>query len=195
MICDYLANCSGVFDRDGSQTLYLFIDVKTDGQTTWPAVVQALEPLREKGWLTNVNGTTITKGPVTVVGTGISSRDKTLICTGNTPLNQVLGASSRDYFFDAPLGSLNSTFTPSVSPIASGDYAVLVGWDGRTAVNDTIRQKISTIVQQTHTAGLLTRFWDIPLYPIYARNAVWSALLEQESDLLNADDLKAASEF
>ncbi len=36
---------NGVFDTDGSQTLYLFVDVKTDGPTTWPYVVRALEPL------------------------------------------------------------------------------------------------------------------------------------------------------
>ena len=61
---------SGVFDRDGGQTLYLFVDVKTDGLTTWPYVVQALQPLREKGWLSRVNGTSVIKGPITVVGTG-----------------------------------------------------------------------------------------------------------------------------
>jgi len=35
----------GVFDTDSSQTLYLFVDVKTNGPTTWPYVVKALEPL------------------------------------------------------------------------------------------------------------------------------------------------------
>ena len=36
---------NGVFDTNGAQTLYLFVDVKTDGLTTWPYVVKALEPL------------------------------------------------------------------------------------------------------------------------------------------------------
>ena len=36
---------NGVFDTDSMQTLYLFIDVKTDGPVTWPSVVRALEPL------------------------------------------------------------------------------------------------------------------------------------------------------
>jgi hypothetical protein len=173
--------------------LYLFVDVKTDGQSTWPSVVQALQPLRAQGWLTKVNGSTVTKGPITVVGTGLASM--TIIDIGNTPLNQILAASTRDYFFDAPLGHLNSTFTPAVSPIASGDYEVLVGWDGKTAVNDTVRRNISTIVQQAHSAGLMTRFWDTPLYPIYARDAVWQVLFEEGSDLLNGDDLLAASSF
>ena len=69
---DIVPNFSGVFDRDSTQTLYLFVDVKTEGTTTWPAVVDALEPLRSNGWLTKVNGTTVTKGPITVVGTGLN---------------------------------------------------------------------------------------------------------------------------
>ena len=36
---------NGVFDTLGTQTLYLFVDVKTDGPTTWPYVVRALQPL------------------------------------------------------------------------------------------------------------------------------------------------------
>lgn len=36
---------NGVFDTNGAQTLYLFVDVKTTGITTWPFVVKALEPL------------------------------------------------------------------------------------------------------------------------------------------------------
>jgi hypothetical protein len=91
------------------------------------------------------------------------------------------------------LGSLNSTFTPSLSPIASGNYEALVGWNGRIPPNDTIRQKVATQIQEAHHAGLLTRYWNTPLYPIYARDAVFRMLLEQGSDLLNADDLEAAA--
>ena len=36
---------NGVFDTDSSQTLYLFVCVKTDGPTTWPYVVKALQSL------------------------------------------------------------------------------------------------------------------------------------------------------
>ena len=39
------ATKNGVFDTDVAQTLYLFVDVKTDGALTWPYVVRALEPL------------------------------------------------------------------------------------------------------------------------------------------------------
>jgi hypothetical protein len=36
---------NGVFDTNGGQTLYLFVDAKTDGASTWPVVVKALDPL------------------------------------------------------------------------------------------------------------------------------------------------------
>lgn len=61
---------NGVYDTNGAQTLYLFVDVKTDGEMTWPYVVKALQPLRSAGYLTTYNGTAITPGPVTVIGTG-----------------------------------------------------------------------------------------------------------------------------
>jgi len=76
---------NGVYDTAGGQTLYLFVDLKTAGATTFPAVVKALQPLRDAGYLTTFNGTGVTQGPVTVIG------------TGNTPLNQVQGVSPRDY--------------------------------------------------------------------------------------------------
>lgn len=58
---------NGVFDTDSSQTLYLYVDVKTDGERTFPYVVRELEPLRAAGYLTTWNGTGVTPGPVTVM--------------------------------------------------------------------------------------------------------------------------------
>jgi hypothetical protein len=65
-----------------------------------------------------VNATTFTSGAVTVIG------------TGNTPLNLVQPVTDRDYFWDAPIPTLNSTFsniTSLVSPIASADFAAVFG--------------------------------------------------------------------
>lgn len=79
-------------------------------------VVKALQPLRDAGYLTKYNGTTVAWGAVTVIG------------TGNTPLNLVSGVNNRDYFWDAPLALLDSTYnniTSSISPIASKQVAEL----------------------------------------------------------------------
>lgn len=177
---------NGVFDTDSSQTLYLFVDVKTDGPTTWPSVVQALAPLRAGGWLTTLSNGTVTSGAITVVG------------TGNTPLNQVQGVSPRDYFYDGPLAELNGTFsniTSDVSPIASTDFGAVFGTVRATSLNDTqlalLRQQITT----AHDKGIFVRYWDQPAWPISTRNGIWRQLYNEGADLINADDIVSAAGF
>ncbi|OJJ51193.1 hypothetical protein ASPZODRAFT_127219 [Penicilliopsis zonata CBS 506.65] len=85
----------GVFDTAPTQTLVLLIDFKTDGAATWPALVDQLTPLRERGYLTYFDGGKVIPGPITVVG------------TGNAPFDLLMANSTyRDVFFDAPLDML-----------------------------------------------------------------------------------------
>jgi hypothetical protein len=139
---------NGVFDGYSSQTLYLFVDVKTPGETTWPYVVQGLQPLRDAGYLTTYDGTGVTPGAVTVIG------------TGNTPLDQIQNQKFRDYFYDAPLPLLETTFssiTSDVSPIASTDFAAAFGTVNGAKFNST---QLATLRSQIATAkrkGILTR--------------------------------------
>ena len=177
---------NGVFDTDSGQTLYLFIDLKTEGESTWPVVVEALGPLRDAGFLTTWNGTGITKGAVTVIG------------TGNTPLDQIQPVSQRDYFFDANLALLNSTqsnITASVSPIASTQFSKYIGEVEGSALNDTQLQILRGHLQVAKEKGIEGRYWDTPAYPISTRNGVWKTLIEEGVGLLNADDLAEAAGY
>lgn len=96
MLPDENTQPHGVFDTDPEQTLILLIDFKTSGSALWPHVQSALQPLREKNYLTRSNGTQITRGPITVVG------------TGNTPFDLVNSETNphHDVFFDAPLSEM-----------------------------------------------------------------------------------------
>ncbi|KAK7064150.1 alkaline phosphatase [Favolaschia claudopus] len=173
---------NGVFDTASSTPLQLLVDMKTDGPSTLPFVLYALQPLRERGYLTTCesNGT-CTQAPVVVVG------------TGNTPLAGVQALSPRDFFFDAPLTTLNSTFDITLSPIASTDYEVAVGWSGIGSINDTQLAAIKKFVGDAHSLNIRARFWDTPGWPISARNNVWKTLIDNGADWLNADDLEAAA--
>lgn len=179
----------GVFDGYSAQTLYLFVDVKTPGDQTWPFVVKALEPLRKAGYLSrveNASSTTITYGPVTVIG------------TGNTPLSKVQPVVPRDYFYDAPIPTLNSTFsniTSLVSPIASTDFAVQFGTIHNTSVsfNESQLALLRAQVAVAHKKGIKLRYWDQPAWPISLRNGVWKLLWDEGVDLINADDVAAAA--
>lgn len=127
------------------------MDVKTNGTTTWPYVVKALEPLRQGGWLTKYNGTGITNGTVTVIG------------TGNTPRDQVESQNNRDYFFDGPLSSLNSSansnITQFLSPIASTSFYQSFGWPKDGKLNDTALAKLRGQIASASSRGIGTRYW------------------------------------
>ncbi|RDW78162.1 hypothetical protein BP5796_06014 [Coleophoma crateriformis] len=215
---------NGVFDTSASQTLYLFVDVKTDGASTWPVVVKALEPLRQAGFLSSTNGTAFTSGAVTVIG------------TGNTPLNLVQPIESRDYFWDAvsytfvsfrlstlqlkttiplvvnslrafqlskandrqPIPTLNSTFsniTSLVSPIASTDFAAQFGSVLGNTFNSTQLALLRAQIATAHSKGIKVRYWDQPNWPLSTRNGLWKTLWAEGADLLNADDVVAAAEL
>lgn len=139
---------NGVFEGYSSQTLYLFIDVKTSGETTWPYVVQGLQPLRDAGYLTTFNGTGVTPGPVTVIG------------TGNAPLDQIQGKNFRDYFYDAPTHLLGTTFsniTADISPIASTGFAAVFGTISGNKFNSTQLATLRSQIATARSKGILTR--------------------------------------
>ena len=88
---------NGVFDTDPSQSLTLLIDFKTAGAALWPYVLSALQPLRDRQYLTYQNATDVIPGPITVIG------------TGNTPFDLLASKAtnpSGDIFFDAPLDEM-----------------------------------------------------------------------------------------
>lgn len=176
---------NGVYDTDSSRSLYLLIDVKTPGDETWPYVVDALQPLRDRGYLSYVNES----------DTRINSRQVTVIGTGVTPLNYLLERPNRDYFIDAPLAALNSTFVPTLSPLASTSLRTSIGWTGIMAASNTQLSNMTSLIEQAHSQGLAVRFWDNPTWPIFARNRVWRTFIDLGVDYINADDLDAATEM
>ncbi|KAJ5907089.1 uncharacterized protein N7473_004005 [Penicillium subrubescens] len=178
---------NGVWDTTPDQTLYFFIDVKTSGHETFQAVIEALEPLRIKGYLTTLQGgKTLTNGPVTIIG------------TGDTPLDMVAPVANRDYFFDAPLAHLNdakySDITGLVSPIASTNFEEAVGKitrDTDPILNDDQLKALRDQIATAKKRGIGARYWNTPSWPVRQRNLVWRTLFREGVALLNADDLDA----
>lgn len=91
----YNGTSHGVFDTDTEKSLTLLIDIKTGGTDTWLKVLEQLQPLREKGWLSYFENGVVHSRPITVVGTGNARFD---LLTKNP--------NYRDAFFDAPLETM-----------------------------------------------------------------------------------------
>lgn len=173
-----------IYITDPETPLVLLIDIKTDGAATWPPLMQQLEPLRDKGWLSNHNGTSPVTGPITVVG------------TGNTPFDMVLSNTARDVFFDAPLNHLSSSiYNTTNSYYASIALGAAIGrtWLGRLSAGQERTVDAQTQLAAQH--GLKARYWDTPAWPIAWRDRIWSDLLGHGAEVLNADDILAASRW
>ncbi|RYP79977.1 hypothetical protein DL769_002683 [Monosporascus sp. CRB-8-3] len=188
----------GVFDVDPEQSLTLLVDVKTDDATTWPRVLEQLEPLRSRGWLTYLEGGVVHERQVTVVG------------TGNAPFDPLTDKSvHRDTFFDAPLDSLwedpELPDTETVRPYdrydrtnsfyASTNFKEAIGPISHGALSEDQLRTIRGHVKGAHSRGLKARYWGTPNWPIALRNNLWHTLVTEGVDILNVDDVHAASEL
>lgn len=181
---------NGVFETKPAVSLTLLIDVKSNGPTTFPVILQQLEPLRSRGYLTYFDGSAVIPGPITVVG------------SGNTPFDLLISNTTyRDVFFDAPLDQLwgenapsnASLYTSENSYYASVDFASAIGkpWHGSLGP-----QQVDTILGQAGAAaaqGLKARYWNTPAWPVSVRDHIWDVLEKEGVGMLNVDDLESAS--
>ncbi|KAI5453983.1 Altered inheritance of mitochondria protein 6 [Naganishia albida] len=128
----------GIFTDRGvpDQTLLLLIDTKNEVDDTFEELRRLLTPFRERGYLSHFDRTSpnanitdgkLTLGPLTVIG------------TGDTPINSVLGENPRYIFKDAPLTKLDEPILfpdpatgnltqvdwhPSFAPMASAKLSI-----------------------------------------------------------------------
>lgn len=176
------ASRRGVFNTDPDQTLVLLLDLKTDGRSTWPAVNEQLQPFRDRGWLTYFDGDSVVNGPITAVGTGKTPFD--LISQNQT---------YRDVFFDAPLDDLQDIYDTTNSYYASVSFKEVVGYIWFGNLNLRQQDKLRTQIEAARRRGLISRYWDIPDWPVAQRDYIWSTLTGFGVGMLNVDDLERAA--
>lgn len=204
----------GVFDQDPHQTLVLLIDFKTNGPELFPRVREQLEPLRKRGYLSFWDGDKFNSRAVTALGTGNAPFD--LIVENKT---------YRDIFFDAPLdemwedpsdesstrsnskiegrgqgktGTVGVTardFDSSNSYYASTPLLSNIGFPFTGKLSPEQLNILRGQIKGARRRGLKSRYWDTPSWPTSLRNHVWQMLVEEGADILNVDDLRAASKL
>ncbi|KAH3414366.1 hypothetical protein KXV40_006462 [Aspergillus fumigatus] len=179
---------SGVFETFPNASLTLLLDVKTDGHTSWPVVMNQLAPLRAGGWLSHWNST----------GDGLAWRSIIVVGTGKTPFELInADAEYRDVFFDAPLDQLadDASFTANNSYYASASLKEVVGtiwpWGPSRHQKDIMKRMIDTAAAR----GLVPRFWNIPGWPVRLQMKLWRFLMESGIGILNVDELFEATQW
>lgn len=181
----------GVFANDLSQTLVLLVDIKADGEATWPILMEQLQPLREEGYLSYFDGSLLIQRPITVV------------VTGDAPFHYIEDVTLRDIFYDAPLDKLHfsessaeledSIYTPYNSYYASVNFYESIGSLPTSQLSQAQLAKVRNQIRVAHERGLKVRYYDTPKWPAALRNYVWRVLVQEGVDILNVDDLHGAT--
>ena len=185
------SSINGVWDVDPSRGIVLMTDLKTEGFSTLDAVQQQLDPFRQKGWLTYWNGSAIVPGPILHVG------------TGNTPFEAVLNSSYsnstyRDVFFDAPLNNLSDIYNVSNSYYTSTSLTGIFGGKANIPHSGLSKGQMKVLKSQIGLAtslGLVSRYWDIPTWPVNRRVHIWNQLEGLGIGMLNADAIEEAARW
>lgn len=182
------AEVVGIFAIDPTQTLVLLIDFK-DGEHLWDYLLEQLRPLRENGYLSFFNGSEIVSRPITIV------------VTGHAPFHRVLRNTHRDIFYDAPLDTLDvdvssgtaEPYSTQNSYYASVDFRKAIGSLPLGRLSQDQLAKLRNQVRAAQERGLKVRYWGTPNWPVSLRNYVWRVLVREGVDMLNVDDLRAAT--
>jgi len=164
---------------DGS--LQLLIDIKSDGESTYTAVHEALAE-HARMMTRSVHGRVRT-GPVTAV------------ISGNRPLDTMRAQPVRYAFYDGRSGDLGSGLPASLMPLVSDNWTKLFTWQGEGTMPAAERARLHAFVDQAHAAGYRVRFWATPDQPGAAREALWTELADAGVDHINTDDLPALDTF
>ncbi|RHZ70729.1 hypothetical protein CDV55_107215 [Aspergillus turcosus] len=137
------------------------------------------------GGIAVLTSKTLVCDPVTVVG------------TGNTVFELVVAEEDRYVFFDAPLNELarNSTYTLENSYYASVSLKKAVGVVWPWGPTDNQKQAVQKMISAASERGLLSRFWDIPSWPVSLRMRVWRFLVDSGVGMLNVDDVVEATRW
>jgi hypothetical protein len=162
---------------DNGQTLTLLIDFKTSAEPTYKALRTLLQDYREM---------------LTVFENGEAKTNAlTVIISGNRPRETLLAETSRLAAFDGRLADVGKKNLPvSFMPLVSDNWNSHFTWKGAGTFSDQEREKLKSIVAQTHAENRRLRFWATP-----DTEAAWTELRNAGVDLINTDNLAGLANF
>ena len=84
-------------------------------------------------------------------------------------------------------------YTTQNSVYASVSFAQAIGHVLFGQLSEPQMTLIRGHIRGAHSRGLKVRYWELPFWPVGLRNYVWDILVKEGVDILNVDDLEAAT--
>ncbi|TVQ74099.1 MAG: hypothetical protein EA363_02240 [Balneolaceae bacterium] len=174
-LSNWIDDQGGVVHPDSDLDFFLVIDVKTDAEATYEAILDEIEPYRklffrleDREWV---------DGPVK------------LLISGNRPqINPE--TNNRIAFIDGRIRDSGYGLDTRLYPIISDHWFTWFSWDGDGQMPEEERQRLHTLVAQVQQEGKLIRFWATP-----DKKTVWDELMKANIDIINVDDLKGMTNY
>ncbi|KAK2759144.1 Altered inheritance of mitochondria protein 6 [Arachnomyces sp. PD_36] len=106
---------------------------------------------------------------------------------------RALVQNQRDFGNETATSDTTEPYNAQNSYFASVSFSKTIGslWDFRFSEEQL--NTVRTQIRNAHERGLQVRYWNLPSWPRLLRNHVWTVLVREGVDLLNADDLKGAT--
>ena len=166
----------GTVYPEGSASVILLIDIKSEAVATYAALHQVLR--RYADILTIFSGETRAEGPVTA------------IISGNRPRATMTAQTIRYAAYDGRLEDLDLYSPTTFIPLISDNWFTFARWLGQGEPPEEVLKRVEHAVTKAHAQGRKIRFWATSDNP-----AVWRVLYDAGVDLINADDLGRLRDF
>jgi hypothetical protein len=160
-----------------SHRFLLLIDIKTDAAPTYEQLSAVLSKYTDI--LTSV------------VHGKVQQRAVTVVISGNRPsVDEMAAADVRYAGLDGRISDLGSDVPAHLMPMISDNWTSHFSWKGNGPMPADEREKLLDIVERSHAARRVVRFWATP-----ENENVWRELRLAGVDLLNTDQLARLAEF
>jgi hypothetical protein len=160
----------------GGPEFTLLIDLKTNGEKTYPVLKTVLAKYADI---------------INVPSDGRAARRAiNVVATGSRPAAQIAADTNRLVGIDGVWSDLDSDQPASLIPLISENWRSFFKWRGKGPIPPEEREKIRMAVQKAHAHGRRLRFWGTPDNP-----TVWQELYDDKVDLINTDDLPGIARF
>jgi len=171
-IAEMFRNSRGsIFSTEHS--LFLLIDIKSDGRKTYHVLKRLLAKYREEFSTTLSDGTPALR----------------IILSGNRPVEEVTEDSQRLVSIDGRIAEMDKELGNLVI-LVSDNWRSHFSWNGIGMMPDDQRSKLRAIVAKVHKANSKLRFWATP-----ENENVWKVLRDEGVDFIGTDQLQKLKVF
>jgi hypothetical protein len=155
--------------------LILFIDIKTDADSTYTALKKVFKKYSEI--FTYYKDDDINMGAIFV------------IISGNRPKELLNKSQFRYAGYDGRLDDLGSIHTNLMIPMISENWKKYFKWDGKAEMPTREYERLTNIIIQAHNENRKVRFWATDVDSSTDQIKIWKKLLDADVDLINTDKL------